>query len=71
MLCDLCLSWSGRTTKGAPCCEIRALAELPKVRRQAVYAQVKQEQGDEALQQLKAAVMVEYQRRQEFLRNRT
>jgi hypothetical protein len=60
--CDWCLTFSGMTKKGRACCELRALASMPKARRQEVYNKTMREDGTEAYKSLQAAVSAEYQR---------
>lgn len=66
MICEHCATFSGRKTKGAPCCELRALAEMPKAQRQAVYEAKRKEDGESAVKALAQAVSQEYQRRVAF-----
>lgn len=65
-LCEWCLTFSGRTKKGRPCCELRALAGMPKAQREAVYMKALKEDGFDAVDALKAAVVGEYKRRMAF-----
>lgn len=60
--CDWCLSFAGRTMKGRACCELRALALMPKARRQEVYTRVWKEDGQAVAEKLKNDVAAEYQR---------
>lgn len=64
--CEWCLTFSGRTKKGRACCELRALAMMPKAQRQDVYMRTLKEDGIEAEKALKAAVGAEYRRYTEF-----
>ena len=61
--CDWCLTFSGRTKKGRACCELRALAGMPKAQREAVYIKVLKDDGVDAMNKLKVAVTGEYKRR--------
>ena len=63
--CEWCLTFAGRTKKGRQCCELRALAAMPKAQRQDVYMRVRREEGLEASEQLKKAVVAEYRRKVE------
>ena len=63
--CEWCVSFSGMTKKGRACCELRALAAMPKASRQEVYAKVLRESGAEAAEKLKADVLAEYRRKRE------
>ena len=53
----------GMTKKGRACCELRALAALPKARRLEVYAKVLRESGEAAADKLRADATAEYQRK--------
>jgi len=64
--CEWCLTFAGRTKKGRACCELRALAAMPKAQREIVYAKVKREDGQTAMEQLKQDVVAEYKRRVAF-----
>lgn len=61
--CDWCLTFSGLTKKGRACCELRALAAMPKERRQAFYQGVWKDQGFDVATKLKQDVAAEYQRK--------
>lgn len=61
--CEWCLTFAGRTKKGRECCELRALAAMPKAQREAAYMKVWKEDGQAAMERLKGNVMAEYQRR--------
>lgn len=65
--CEWCLTFAGRTKKGRACCELRALAAMPKAQREIVYAKVKREDGQTAMEQLKQDVMTEYKRKVAFV----
>lgn len=67
-LCEWCLTFSGRTKKGRPCCELRALASMPKAQREPVLMKVWKEDGAPAMERLKAAMVAEYKRRVAFNR---
>jgi hypothetical protein len=65
--CEWCLTFEGRTKKGRPCCELRALAGMPKAQREAVYMKVWKEDGADAYEKLKRDVVAEYKRRVAFM----
>jgi len=64
--CEWCLTFSGMTKKGRPCCELRALANMPKAQREAVYLKTMKEDGLDAYEAQKKAVVAEYKRRIAF-----
>ena len=64
--CEWCLTFSGRTKKGRRCCELRALAAMPKSRRQEVYNRVRREDGHDGADQLVKDVTAEYRRKVEY-----
>lgn len=64
--CEWCLTFSGRTMKGRRCCELRALAAMPKARRQEVYNQTLKDDGVDAMKKLMQDVGAEYQRLVQF-----
>jgi hypothetical protein len=64
--CEWCLTFEGRTKKGRPCCELRALALMPKSQRDAVLLKVLREDGIDAMEARKAEAFAEYKRWREF-----
>ena len=66
--CDWCLTLSGRIHAARECCRLRSLAVAPAHNRNAVFAQVKKDEGSAALEELKAKVRIEYVRQRDMRR---
>lgn len=64
--CEWCLTFSGRTKKGRPCCELRALAAMPRTARENVYMDTHIEHGVDAKRALQEQVKAEYRRKLDY-----